>query len=910
MKKLIYPAALILLFIILTTTILPADAVYGSNTDWLSQHAALAETIRDACVEQHTLLPDWIDLGSGSSGYQFSYYGFLRPDILIGCLFPQIPMVYILIGYMLALYLASVLLCYMWLQSEDISPFFSFIGSVLFLTAGCLFHMHRQIMFVNYLPFLILAFLCVKKRKFRFLPLCMLLICLHSFYFAIAAFAAIGWYWLRTEKTSFWKDSFFKKYIPSAVLSVCMAAALLLPTGLVLMEHRRSGGGFSLLKILELFGPNISMNGILFNEYGLGLTLICFYTILAGLNKKNPVKKEFFPDSVLFLSFGLFGIFSYILNGTLYARPKILIPFLPLFILHCVRYLKSAHEETYSKKHAEKPVEMYPLYPFAVMLPIGLLWFSQVQFPWILIELGILFLFCLIRRRGRRTGTPPLSGGRSARFLIWKETFVYLLVLIAPIGMYITTAGKENWVKKEDVSANTASANLSELSDRSGRPALSESSELPALSESSELSMDPLYHFDSLIEPLANGNLLPAPEMTRSSMYSSVTNSAYSDLYYDTLMTPIRINNRVALLTSDNPFMLHLLGVRYIETDEKHIPSGYTPLYRTAKGTVIAENENVIPNVYFTSDTISEEEFDRFSKTEQLEAISAKTVVRSSAGSQEDRSERSSAGSPEDSAYEPGKFLVPFTPKLSMEGSLPNHLTIKKTEDGYDIASKCQQSLTFYVENTGFGNILLLSFRVDNKTIDPVVIDISNIRNKLSGLFAPYPNGNDTFHYQFSADSDSGMTKLKVTFPKGRFTVSNVQWHLCSEKIFSEKNNVTKAVCDSKVGRSNFLSGTTVFSGSVKAESNGVLASAIPQQNGLEIYIDGRRTDIIRVNKAFAGAYIEKGTHKIEFRFSPPGKQIGCIISLISLLCYFCYLIFTLRGFVLKKNFKNSRLKV
>ena len=84
MKKLIYPAALILLFIILTTTILPADAVYGSNTDWLSQHAALAETIRDACVEQHTLLPDWIDLGSGSSGYQFSYYGFLRPDILIG----------------------------------------------------------------------------------------------------------------------------------------------------------------------------------------------------------------------------------------------------------------------------------------------------------------------------------------------------------------------------------------------------------------------------------------------------------------------------------------------------------------------------------------------------------------------------------------------------------------------------------------------------------------------------------------------------------------------------------------------------------------------------------------------------------------------------------------------------------
>ena len=928
MKKLIYPAALILLFIILTATILPADAVYGSNTDWLSQHAALAETIRDACVEQHTLLPDWIGLGSGSSGYQFSYYGFLRPDILIGCLFPQVPMVYILTSYMFALYIAAVLLCYIWLQSEELSPFFSFLGSVLFLTAGCLFHMHRQIMFVNYLPFLILAFLCVKKRKFRFLPLCMLLICLHSFYFAISAFAAIGWYWLRTEKETFWKDSFFKKYIPSALISVCMAAALLLPTGLVLMEHRRSGGGFFLLKILELFGPNISMNNILFNEYGLGLTLVCFYTILAGLNKKNPAQKEFFPDSVLFLSFGLFGIFSYILNGTLYARPKILIPFLPLFILHCVRYLRSAHEETYSKKHTEKPVEMYPLYPFAIMLPISLLWFSQVQFPWILIELGILFLFCLIRRRGRRTGTPPLSGERSARFLIWKETFVYLLVLIAPIGMYITTAKKENWVKKEDVSANTAPANLSELSDRSEYPALSESSEFPALSESSEfpalsesseLSMNPLYHFDSLTEPLANGNLLPAPEMTRSSMYSSVTNSAYSDLYYDTLMTPIRINNRVALLTSDNPFMLHLLGIRYIETDEKHIPSGYTPLYRTSKGTVIAENENVIPNVYFTSDTISEEEFDRFSKTEQLEAISAKTVVGSSTGNPEDYSERSSTGNPEeyserssagsaaDSAYEPGKFLVPFTPKLSIDGNLPDSLNIKKTADGYDITSKCKQSLTFYVENAEFCNILLLSFRVDNKTIDPVVIDINDIRNKLSGLFAPYPNGNDTFHYQFSTDSDSGMTKLTVTFPKGHFTVSNIQWHLCSEKIFDEKNSVTKAVCYSSVGRSDFLSGTTIFSGSVEAESEGIIASAIPLQNGLELYIDGKRAEIVRVNKAFAGTFIEKGTHRIEFRFSPPGKQLGCMISLISLLCYFCYLIFTIFAIFKFRDFTSEK---
>src|SRR5699024_4609135 len=135
MKKWIYPLSVIFLFFILIAVTVPEGAVFGSHTDWLSQHAALAETIRDACMEQHTLLPSWLELGSGSNGYQFSYYGFLRPDILIGCLLPQIPMINIIIGYMLAAYLGSVLLMFLWLRTEQISPAGAWLGSILFLTA-------------------------------------------------------------------------------------------------------------------------------------------------------------------------------------------------------------------------------------------------------------------------------------------------------------------------------------------------------------------------------------------------------------------------------------------------------------------------------------------------------------------------------------------------------------------------------------------------------------------------------------------------------------------------------------------------------------------------------------------------------------------------------------------------------
>lgn len=107
MKKYIYPISLVLLFIILIAAVIPDGYIYGSNTDWLSQHVTLAETIRDTCLEKHTLLPG-------------------------------ISMLHILTVYMVTLYLVSVLLCFIWLKSEGIRPVIAFAGTVLFMTAGCL----------------------------------------------------------------------------------------------------------------------------------------------------------------------------------------------------------------------------------------------------------------------------------------------------------------------------------------------------------------------------------------------------------------------------------------------------------------------------------------------------------------------------------------------------------------------------------------------------------------------------------------------------------------------------------------------------------------------------------------------------------------------------------------------------
>lgn len=896
MKKWIYPLSLIILFFILIILTVPEGAVFGSHTDWLSQHAALAGTIRDACLEQHTLLPSWIELGGGSNGFQFSYYGFLRPDILISCLLPQVPAIHILTCYMLAVYLVSVLLCYVWLRSENIPPLLSFTGSVLFMTAGCMFHMHRQVMFVNYLPFLLCAFLCVRKKKIRWLPLCLCLLCLSSFYFAISAFAAVGWYWYRQEGNSFWKDSFLKKYIPCALTGAALSAALLLPTALVLLEHGRSGSKMSLLTLLELFAPNPVLNNLLFNEYGMGVTFLCLYAILAGLSLK-----KFRIDSILFLLFGVFGVFSWLLNGTLYARPKILIPFLPFVILLCVRYLKDAALPALQKA---RPL---PLYPFAVILPVGLLWFSQKQFPWILAEAAILFLIvllsraCISRPRSQRGCAEKTCKIRMAwRHIAGKPVILFCavpLLLLSPIGMYLTTAGTEDWVKRSDASPGLTSE------------------------ESEAADMDPLYHFDSLLSPLINANRLTKAGMSRSTMYSSVTSQAYSSLYYDTLMTPVRINNRVAILTSDNPFMLHLLGVRYLETSADAVPTGYKVIQQSGD-TVLAENDNVLPRAYFTSDIITQDLFEKADPLGKLDMLARKTMVDFSkanvpgagrSGSVHSAADRSGsdfswAGCPgEADTFE--SRMEPYIPELTA-GPLPDGLTAVKSGNTYDISAEKSCTLDLHIDNPQPGRILLLSFRVKNQTWNPIVIDINGIRNKLSGAFAPYPNGNRCFHYQFSSDAGEGIADLSVTLSKGKYEISDIQWHLYDQDLLDEKSFTPVTLSDDSTDSSTGIGHPfTVLSGTAAADEDGCLATSIPVQNGLEILVDGRPAEILTVNEAFAGAFLPEGEHHIEIRFSPPGKSAGIFISLAAAAGYAVFLAAgTVKRLPNKKPPRNKKL--
>lgn len=150
----IFLTAAVLIFVYFSV---PEGKLFGSETDWYCQHVTLVDTMRRQFYATGDLFPDWISLGSGTNFYALSYYGFLRPDVLVSYLLPSVPVETVIQFYAVTEMAAGACLLYWWLFHKSLDRLYCLTGGFLYLTAGCMFQAHRQIMFVNYLPFLILA---------------------------------------------------------------------------------------------------------------------------------------------------------------------------------------------------------------------------------------------------------------------------------------------------------------------------------------------------------------------------------------------------------------------------------------------------------------------------------------------------------------------------------------------------------------------------------------------------------------------------------------------------------------------------------------------------------------------------------------------------------------------------------
>ncbi len=840
MHPLIYPAFLTLFIFFCILAILPEHALFGSEGDWFSQHVAIAEQFRTIFYATGQMIPDLSPAGAGSNIYDFSYYGLLRPDVLISFLLPKVPMAFIISGYAILELVAGSILCYYWLKQHVSSSFFAFLGGILYSCAGCFYQAHHQIMFVNYMPFLLLALLGIdrmlEKEKHGLLAVSLVLAYLHSYYFAPAVLAVVFLYFLYRlyfEKKYRWekgKGKYWLFLFFSIGISVGMAAILLLPTGLDLLSTRKDAGIPPSLS--EIWSIRLSLESLLYHPGGCGLTMLCLYTLLLSVRRKSTRILSF-----LLLLCLTVNACPYVLSGFLYIRYKTLIPLVPLILLLCTQTLELLSEK---KEHHSLLCGLLCLVPVFFFKP-----FDAALADYILTILAF----------------TVIGAGRTIRNL-------YLLLCLSPAIVSITVGSNDQFILASD-----------------NRQAVFSKEELEAL------DLDGSYRFDCLMEPFANANVLPLQGIGSTCMYSSVTDSRYADFFYNTMRNPIRIRNRVALMTDANPFFAYLMGIRYIQAKEDALPLGYEPIARKGQ-TVIAENSQVLPTAYTSASFMEQAEFEKLEFPYTLEALARYTVTpdRKAPAITAERFMETSRITPVSIETLTGK-----EPAALFEDIPSVDWNQEKQEGTLAVSLKKSMQISFPLPEPMKNKILICSFAVESPKHKEVTIDINGIRNKLSGSRAPYPNQNHTFTYLVSSNQE--INALDIDLKAGEYLLSEFKFWAMDTKAWGN-SSIRTADFETAMGK-------TLVQGTASCSADSFFVTSFPFRKGYEAWVDGKQVPVQLVNESFVGFPLSAGSHKITVTYQPPGKTAAGMISLASLLLFFLSMFSRHRAEHKKKNFRN-----
>ena len=796
--------------------------IFGAKVDWLSQHSVLPDYFRQQFYATGKLFPEFAaNLGGGQNIYHFAYYGLYSPLILPSYLLPFVKMSDYIMAVSVTGLTASVLLFYYWLKSRKTDTGTAFILSLMFLLAGPMIGQYSgQIMFVDYMPFLCLALIGVdryfEQEKSALFTVSVFLMIMTSFYFSIGGMLALVLYGLhryfeQREECKVTVSAFLRDglcFVRPMFLAVLMSCFFLVPTALALTGGRSKGQNTSLAAI---FIPQITVERFAYSIYGIGLTTLVITVLLTGLLYRKAYERVLTYGCVIVL---VIPVFAYLLNGGLYIRDKVFIPFLPLLC-----YMIAIYLEKCKKKEFSTVAGMIPY-----IITTGFIYIARDQFTtkgtgeniWkALLAESVLFLICYVL----------YCVMKSHR----KEAKEILMLALPSVLCLAVTMNTFYRMKPERYVSRKL---YRDVTGEQNRQAVKE-----ALKDD-----DGYYRTEQMgsdDENAANLNRIWDVDQNITSIYSSAYNPDYQTFRQKTFGLEEPFRNGMMQSVSKNPVFQRMMGVRYIVSDSD-VP-GYT-LVKKCGTTGIYQNKDAAPVMYATDHVMTEEEYKKLAFPYNQTAFLEYAVV-------EEHTESSDQN-----------IMTAYAPvSLKMVNNRTTGGAEQKT-----------------IQQEGQKQILFLSFRVDNAHPNKdVAVWVNGIRNKLSATDHVYYNENKTFTY--AVPLKDGEDTISVIFGKGKYQLSHVQAYLGSLPERSELLYQSEIQVDKKQTEDNVIQGT------IRVRKDGWFITSIPYDKHFKIYIDGKETEIQKVNTAFLGCKIESGNHEVKIIYHAPGTTTGKVLSLIGI---------------------------
>ena len=866
--------------------------VFGAKVDWISQHSVIPDYFRKQFYATGKLFPEFaMNLGGGQNIYNYSYYGLYSPLFLLSYALPFVKMsTYVIIMEMVCL-MASVLLVYMWLNRKGFGRAVSFAVAVIFLLTGPMIcQSYSQIMFVNYMPFLILALMGVdryfEKRRSGLLAVSTFLMIMTSFYFSIGGMLALVIYGIhcygrklegkneRATVKGFLCEGM--RFLLPMIFAVLASGVLLVPTAFALIGRssgESSGGNanaesLSVLlgsgnatKILKgLFFPQLRLSGVFYSPYGLGFGTLMLTVLVATMFRRR------WSDRVMAWIIAIVAgvpVFVYILNGGLYLRDKALIPLIPLFCYMLAMYLKKVSCEEFS---------WVGCIPYVVTMELIYIGRNQE---------GMEKLWSFLMTESQIMFGCYLAAGmikevwRNRKQTIWRARGT-VLILAGSMAVFLAVFDNQYAKEKQEMLDTTFYNQVtdSKIAD-AVQTATDEAKKDGGFYRTVQLGNDD--------ENAANLNRVWNTDQYISSIYSSSYNKAYQNFRKDTFGLEQPYRNFLMQSEESNPIYARFMGEKYIVTKSKM--KGIRLLGVSGEWKIY-ENESAAPIIYGTSQVMSEKDYDKLEYPYNQTTFLQKAVVPKSTAKQADSGQQANSIETVDNLH---NAVLQFG----------ENSCISETDGGYHIYAKKDTKVKAEIvsqidinsvntENVGenvkvanetkkvSGNrVLMLRFKVKNlKPSKDLTIWMNGNRNKLSAKQRVYYNDNTTFTYAVALDSDENQ--VEVTFGKGKYNLSDVEAYVTTlpgtelyESEFLQNDTKTKE---------------NVIAGSLTMQKSGYLITSIPYDSGFEIQVDGKPATSEKVNTAFLGCKVKAGEHDIVITYHAPGLAAGKVMSFVGMI--------------------------
>ena len=401
-------------------------------------------------------------------------------------------------------------------------------------------------------------------------------------------------------------------------------------------------------------------------------------------------------------------------------------------------------------------------------------------------------------------------------------------------------------------------------------------------------------------------------DIMSTAFYYSIYNNNLSDLFRELRLQNTSYDYKFYNLDSRS-MLEELFGVRYVivkEGEEDYLPYNYRKdlaLSENLGQTYLAYRSDFDLPLIFTYDSlIDPDKYQQLSSVERQQAllqganVPELSVKESGLKAAEpvftDRQEEFTIEHGDDVEIEDGLIRVKEDNAsidiiYSGEENSENYLLI----DGLDYKATKKD----YGNETG---VMAMINRLRNKYSDRVYHEHASLNlyvtvgdNVKRNIFRTYKHltycGQHDFLYN-AGYSEEPLNKITIGFGfAGDYSFDKLS--VVCQSVDGLEDYVEKLKGDEA---RNVHIGDDKITADINIRENKLLCVSLPYSIGWKAYVDGKETPVHQTDTAFLGILLNKGQHKIEFRYHTPYKTLGAIISLIGILIFVAIVIYQERS--------------